>query len=73
MNKEKQKDLEAIKKVYDIITKNMGDLISDILSVYDAFTEKEELNNLITMCQAFNIKATTESNNILVKLLKLNK
>lgn len=71
MNKEKE--LKAIKNSYDIITKNMNNLLNDILSVYADFTKKEELNNLINICQDFNSKAVTESNNILIKLLDLQK
>ena len=71
MNKEK--DLIEIKKCYNIVTKNMDIIIDYIYSVYDPFKEKEELNKLIKMCQDFNIKAVTESNNILNKLLNLKK
>ena len=71
MNKEKE--LRAIKNSYDIITKNMNVLLNDLLSVYADFTEKEELNNLINICQDFNSKAVTGSNNIIIKLLELQK
>lgn len=71
MNKEKE--LKAIKNSYDIITKNMNILLNDLLSVYADFTEKEELNNLINICQDFNSNAVTRSNNIIIKLLDLQK
>ena len=71
MNKEKE--LKAIKNSYDIITKNMNILLNDLLSFYADFTEKEELNNLINICQDFNSKAVTGSNNIIIKLLDLQK
>lgn len=64
------KELKALKNSYDIICHNMNLLIKDLLDVYPDFKDKEGLNNLINLCQEFNGKATTASNEILIKMLE---
>ena len=67
----KLRELKAIKNSYDCIVKNMNVLMNDLIEYYSGFTEKEELNNLINICQDFNNKAVTESNKLLIKMLEL--
>ena len=67
----KLRELKAIKNSYDCIIKNMNVLMNDLIECYSGFTEKEELNNLINICQDFNNKAVTESNKLLIKMLEL--